>query len=121
MKNKIFTITKEHIAILKHLNIRWDNSCYEGAPHVDIKRPYGNSSGVTMDIAEIIGIKPIENDHDEIIYPKGTRDKCIKLHQEMEIVLQIVLQNLSFDTITYELKDYSDWVPMKGQLLNIEV
>ncbi len=52
MKNKEFTVTDDHLTLLQHMYIGWQD-CEYGAPEVDPKRPYGNS-GVATDIAEIL-------------------------------------------------------------------
>jgi hypothetical protein len=64
----LFTVTEGHLKLLQHLNIGWDD-CEFGAPCVDPKRPYGNSS-VYIDIAEILGEDSSDID----------RDKYYKLH-----------------------------------------
>ena len=53
MKAQKVVITPEHVTLLKNLEIGWNDDAYEGAPEVDLKRPYGNSD-VWMDIAEIL-------------------------------------------------------------------
>jgi hypothetical protein len=56
-----FTVTDEHLKLLRRTNVGWEDGEF-GAPSIDCKRPYGNSS-VYNDIAEILDIKPgdIEN------------------------------------------------------------
>lgn len=47
---KTFTLTEDHIKLMSRAYISWnDGEC--GAPGVDTKRPYGNSS-VIMDVYE---------------------------------------------------------------------
>lgn len=48
-----FEVTDDHMALLKHLTLRWEG-CEYGAPAVDCKRPYGNSD-VVSDICDILG------------------------------------------------------------------
>lgn len=106
METKVerFTMTDEHVRLLRHAYVRWED-CETGAPAIDCKRPYGNSS-VWQDVAEILGIKPAQSDDDEEFYPKGTRDRCMKLHAETEHALQIVLATGSFDPGTFEKVGY---------------
>ena len=93
---EFFTMTEDHIKLLKRMYVRWDDDAYDGAPTVDIKRPYGNSN-VWGDVAEIIGICPEEDDDGEKHFPRGTRERCLKLHREAEFALQIVMQFQSFE------------------------
>lgn len=116
MRPKRFTITEDHLKLLREANISWDG-CEFGAPCIDPKRPYGNSD-VIQDMARVLGIEPIEADFDERVYPKGTADKCIKLHREMETVLQIVLHTGEFKATTYECAAFgSDWYALRETVL----
>ena len=72
------TIKPEHIKLLRRMNVGW-NPAEFGAPEIDPKRPYGNSS-VLEDIREITGM---ESANDEW---------CRQLHREMEAVLQVWLR-----------------------------
>ena len=91
-----FRLTEDHLKLLKRMYIRWGDDAYDGAPAVDIKRPYGNGN-VWRDVAEVIGICPEEDDDGEKHFPRGTREKCMKLHRETEFALQIVMQHQSFE------------------------
>ncbi len=42
----------------------FDNSCENGAPTIDCKRPFGNSMNVERDILKIIGWVPISEESD---------------------------------------------------------
>lgn len=68
-----FTITENHIKLLKRMYVDWDD-CEYGAPCINPKRPYGNSD-VQTDIKEITGLKGM---------------KAEIIHKEMQIVLQII-------------------------------
>lgn len=52
-----FTVTDQHLALLRRTHIGYDAWTEFGAPEVDSKRPYGNSN-VHLDLAEILGIEP---------------------------------------------------------------
>lgn len=80
-----FRVLPEHIMLLQHAYVRWNN-CETGAPCIDPKRPYGNSS-VIPDIAEILNKAFDEEDYDN-----ETADYLFKLHKETEQVLEIFLQ-----------------------------
>ena len=99
-----FNMTEEHIKLVRAMYVGWSN-CEFGAPEVDPKRPYGNSD-VIDDIAEILGISPVENDWDEKVYPKGTDARCTKLHKETQTALQIILATGEFKLGQYECEKY---------------
>ena len=116
MTNQRFTVTEEHLKLLRRAEVRWDDSEY-GAPAIDSKRPYGNSD-VVLDILEILGLDKgtvtiggvtteIDiSDMDEP--PEHLVAHCNKLHQETLAVLQIALSTGSFAAGTYEAKPYSN-------------
>lgn len=112
MRNKTFTVTEEHIKLLKNLCFSYDDYMEFGAPVVDPKRPYGNSD-VYEDIGEILGWekKELESEYyDEYTYSDTQRKAMEKLHREMETVLQILVRNLSIEFGEYEASPYgSDW------------
>lgn len=101
-----FTLTADHVKLIQRMHVYWEDGAYDGAPSIDIKRPYGNSS-VWQDVANIIGIQQVEDDDGEHHYPKGTRDKCIALHQSTATALQICLSAQSFDPGDYVRGEYS--------------
>lgn len=90
MKKITFVVTSDHLKLLKEMCVGWDD-CEFGAPCIDPKRPYGNSD-VISDMKEILGKKP-----------KGGLNS---LHREMEIVLQILVSNLSISPGKYETEQY---------------
>ena len=102
-----FTLTNEHLKLIKRMNIRFDDDAYDGAPAVDIKRPYGNSD-VMNDVAEIIGIEKSEDDRGEKYWPKGTHAYCKSLHEETAKALQVCLAAQSFEAGEYISDDYRD-------------
>lgn len=104
---EVFDLTEQHIALIKRMNVQWEDSAYDGAPAIDIKRPYGNSS-VWRDVAEILGIKKIEDDNGETYWPKGTQEACLDLHRETETALQVCLAAQSFVPGRYVADKYLD-------------
>jgi len=109
MLDKIyFQLTEEHVKLMRRFNIRWDDG-YDGAPAVDCKRPFGNGDWEN-DVAEILGIEPIEHDdmEDTIIYPKGTSERIQKLYREMDKALAVVLSSASFTPGAYVAEEYRD-------------
>lgn len=107
-----FTLTEDHLALLKHAYVQWDDA-ESGAPAIDPKRPYGNSD-VETDIAEILtGSSPLleedarwdrEGDLVSVSLPDGrvlTGSDLKKLHRETADALQIVLCTGGFVPGTY--------------------
>ena len=117
-----FTISPEHLKLLKHVCIDWDN-CEFGAPCINPKRPYGNSD-VYNDMLDILGwrgkctykIKGISyamEFNGEL--PEEVTKILDKLHKELETVLQICLVTQSFKVGKYETEkyDYDKWKKIK--------
>lgn len=92
---KEFTITDNHLKLLKEMVVEWYN-CEYGAPCIDPKRPYGNSD-VEDDIKRITGI---------------TGEKRAIIHREMILVLQIICAVGKIevgDYIKTEEYSYNSW------------
>ena len=100
-----FTLTHEHVALLKRMFVEWQDDPYEGAPAINIKRPYGNS-GVLEDVAEIIGLTQSEDDDGEKHWPKGTSERCMSLHRQTEKALQVCLTAQTFEPGEYVADDW---------------
>lgn len=97
MPTQKFTVTEQHIKLLRHANVSWWD-CETGAPCIDCKRPYGNSF-VEGDMYEILEGK----DYTEDFYDNDDlRAKYLKLHSETETALQIVLTTGKFEPGEYE-------------------
>lgn len=90
-----FTVTPEHVKLLKSMVVRWDD-CEFGAPSIDCKRPYGNSS-VIDDMIEILG-------YDESSYVES---RLRELHKETETALKIFLSTGAMKTGKYLTSGYS--------------
>lgn len=105
-KRKTFTITEDHLKLLRHAYTSWYSAEY-GAPTIDPKRPYGDSN-VHRSMVKALGW-PTHEDQDGD-YPKEITDKLDQLHQDLETVLQIIFRNLSVKTGTYIADEYgTDW------------
>ena len=104
-----FILTEEHIKLLSRMNVSWDD-CEFGAPCIDPKRPYGNSS-VISDMAEILGMAEEVCPHCDTPLKEQDEDKLYDLHKEMETALQVVLSTKSFKSGKYIASKYSnDWL-----------
>ena len=104
-----FTLTHEHLKLLRRMYVGWQD-CETGAPEIDQKRPYGNSS-VAEDVAEILGMEPADSDNGEPTLSQAQRERCATLHRETETALQIFLRCGTVAEATYRRGDaYSeDW------------
>lgn len=102
-----FILTKEHVWLLRHANVRWED-CEYGAPAIDCKRPYGNSD-VEGDIYKLLNGERMPEHWESV--PKETSDYFYKLHKETETALQVVLATGSFEPGEFEAEAYSSrWV-----------
>ena len=91
---KQFQVTPEHLKLIKRMYVSWED-CEYGAPAIDCKRPYGNSS-VEQDMREILGYS--ENDDSTDFYA---------LHKQTQTALQIAVTTGRFETGLYAADDYS--------------
>jgi len=90
-----FTLTKDHLKLARKMYVDWYD-CETGAPAINPKRPYGNSS-VAKDVAEIIDTEFSEEKEDELL----------QLHYEMQNVLQIILSRAGQETLPGKYQDVS--------------
>jgi hypothetical protein len=105
MDKKFFTITEQHLKLIRKMCIGYDDDCEFGAPEVDPKRPYGNRS-VYIDIGEILEIEPEGHDGDEHVYTEAQEDEMLKLHKETATALQIIVATELFLPGAYEADIY---------------
>lgn len=91
---KDFTVTDEHLRLLRHAYVTWDSTEF-GAPQIDPKRPYGNSS-VYGDIAQILRVPESEWADEGLFPPVEAEWRFLRLHIETAIALQIVLATGEF-------------------------
>lgn len=108
MRDKEFTITEDHLKLLRRAYIGWED-CEYGAPAIDCKRPYGNSS-VELDICEILGWEPKKDEYgDTSDDNQKLYEKCYEIHKETQTVLQIALATGQFKAGKYTREDeYSE-------------
>lgn len=88
-KPEEFTVTQEHVKLLRHAYVDWDDGEF-GAPAINCKRPYGNSS-VPEDIAEILGWDLFEDEHGERHLSKEQGRRARDLHKGTKTALQVFL------------------------------
>src|SRR3990167_1462315 len=110
MSTETFSLSADHLKLLRAANVRWED-CEYGAPAIDCKRPYGNSS-VESDIAEILGVTPEDTYDGEPALSESQCDKLRKIHEGTETALQIVLATGKFEPGRYAMTkpyDYRSW------------
>lgn len=95
-----FEVTEDHLKLVKRMFWEWDDSGYNGAPAVGLKRPYGNSD-VEGDIVEILELPTVTDRWGETTFTDDVADQALKIHREMKTVLQIATATLSFEPGTY--------------------
>ncbi len=103
---KLFILKEDHLKLLRNMIVGWDR-CEFGAPAIDCKKPYGNSS-VYVDMAKILGIKGFIDEDEEILFSKEQIQHMNNLHKETETALQIILRTGKFEAGVYVADEYSD-------------
>ena len=117
-----FALTEQHIALLRRMNVTWS----EGAPCIDPKRPYGNST-VLDDLAELLGLAdtrcPLGVRNDLGIEPShpncceryvSEQDEAVlwRLHRETETALAVFLRLGHLEPGDFEAHDHcQNWRP----------
>jgi len=108
-----FTVTEQHLKLLKKMNVGWDN-CEFGAPCINPKRPYGNSS-VLVNMADILEMDLFKDEYGEKYITENQENELTCLHRDMETVLQIVLATETFEAGDYHASDYSrNWTRVRA-------
>lgn len=101
-------MTADHIKLVRAMYVEHCDEAYDGAPAVDIKRPYGNSY-VVGDVGELLGIKPDEDG----MYSDQETERLLAIHREASTAMQIILNTGCFEPGTYERPNRYDtrrWV-----------
>jgi len=122
-------IKPEHLKLLSNMVVSYDD-CEFGAPAIDPKCPYGNSS-VFEDMIEILGLKELKDGVFEFtlfdetwilkgedqwnLYLDGKDEEQLKkkleaLHEELKDVLQICIQRQLFEVGLYAEDDFGKWL-----------
>lgn len=100
-----FELTEDHLKLIRRMNVSYNDFCEFGAPEIDPKRPYGNSS-VYFDIGEILGIDPEEGDPEDAEYSSDQMEDMLAIHKETATALQVILASGSFEPGVYESEQY---------------
>lgn len=106
---KQFRVLPEHVKLLQSAYVGWDSGEF-GAPAIDCKRPYGNSS-VIPDIGEILGETPEDDATDDYGgWSRAQEERFCQLHEETAHALQIFLRTGVLQPGLYEAEKYrQDW------------
>lgn len=96
---EVFTLKEEHIKLLRRAVWRYEE-CEFGAPAMDCKRPYGNSS-VVPDIAEILGEESELCPHCQEPLDDANEDRFISLHHELVKALEVIFTTHEFEIGAY--------------------
>lgn len=95
---KKFILTDKHIKLMRAMCVDWQGGSSLGAPEINAKRPYGNSS-IEADIHELLtGEKDYE-------LTEKQRDEYAALHMQTGLALEILLQLGTVHPGTYISKD----------------
>jgi hypothetical protein len=111
MPETTFTVTEDHLILLRNAYVDWDDMEF-GAPRIDPKRPYGNSS-VISDIARLLYPDVVAELDDEAAedWLDEHEDSLTQIHRETQTVLQIAIATGEFRAGTYVREAYgSQWV-----------
>lgn len=104
---KRFELKAEHLKLLKQSCWRWED-CEYGAPAMDCKRPFGNSS-VIPDVMEILGVEEKKCPHCGESLDETDREKYDAIFRELEIAIQCIFHTLSFELGWYVQTSHSRW------------
>jgi hypothetical protein len=88
-----FTVTDDHLKLLRHAYVVWDEGEGYGAPGINPKKPYGNSY-VQRDIARILDAPDDDwelEDGEKAYVTPGAEERFTRMHVETMVALQIVL------------------------------
>ncbi|APU89005.1 hypothetical protein Rctr197k_222 [Virus Rctr197k] len=106
MGKRYFTLTEEHVKLFAHAYTSWDPAEF-GAPELDPKRPFGNSS-VAHNVYEILGWPYPSEEEDSDFF--GNDERARKIVRELETALAVVLRTGAFVPGVYEADGYnSNW------------
>ena len=106
-----FEVTSEHLTLLRHLVTRFQVTTDEGDVLVgfDSKRPYGDYSYFQAEMALHLGLPTSSNEKGQTQIDSATEQRMNRLHEEMEIVVQIFLQHFALEPASYRDLKYGAW------------
>ncbi len=106
-----FTVTAEHIKLMRALHFYYETDCEYGGPSVDMKRPFGNSGRhqIVMDMAEALGIPQsqiFDAGKDELIEAEAKRIE--QIYKELPKAIECVFQDGSLLPGSFEAPAYTN-------------
>ena len=108
-----FTVTEDHLKLLRHIHLYWDYGEGYGAPAINPKRPYVDSY-VERSIAEILDAPDGDWEWDEegefLDLTPEAREHFTRLHVETMIVLHVTLAAGELRPGRYIRDDVIGWV-----------
>ena len=113
-RKEIFKLEKEHIKLVRRMDIFWSDRDTSGAPFVDTYRPYGNSDYLG-DIGEILDLIP-DKSSEEGLWSDDQIEYMKEIHKETRTAMQIILRTGKFKPGYYAGDGPFDW-----ELTNIEL
>lgn len=108
MQDQRFTLTEDHLKLIRRMNVGYNRDTEFGAPEIDPKRPYGNSD-VYGDIHEILTGEEWDEDVKGGIIEDDSAlaERYLALHEETAEALQVILSTGSFELGDYVASAYS--------------
>lgn len=85
-----FDVTGEHLALMAHLNLEWDEAF--DVPGIDARQPYGAFTHFTGKMAAHLGIAVRADGDGDLAMPDDLDTRLSRLHHEMQPALQIFLR-----------------------------
>ena len=113
-----FTVTEDHLKLLRHVHLYWDYGEGYGAPAINPKRPYGDSY-VERSIAEILDAPDSDWEWDEEgedfdLTPEA-RERFTRLHVETMVVLHVTLAAGELRPGQYVRDEVIGWVRIEEE------
>ncbi len=111
-----FTVTEDHLKLLRHAHLYWDYGEGYGAPAINPKRPYGDSY-VERNIAEILEAPDSDWEWEDgvRVYPTPeAEERFTRLHVETMIVLHIALATGEFRPGHYIRDEVIGWTRVEA-------
>jgi hypothetical protein len=113
-----FTVTEDHLRLLRHVHLYWDYGEGYGAPAINPKRPYGDSY-VERSIAEILDAPDSDWEWDEEtedfdLTPEA-RERFTRLHVETMVVLHVTLAAGELRPGQYVRDEVIGWVRLEEE------
>lgn len=102
-----FTVLRDHIKLARQMRFEWDETIPLGRLASDSKRPYGDGD-IPRSVAEAINLDFVEESNGQL-FLNGQQEKyCLKLHRDMETVMQIICSTGQFKSGNYEREEYTN-------------